>query len=114
MEQILREGQTVRTEPSGMFVEAEVKSRNDAKKQALVTYLDKHTAEIIDYERRQQAGKVIGSGRMEKGVDQVIGWRQKHKGMSWSVADSQALGILKSCELNQEWQRLWFPPRLAV
>lgn len=96
------------------YVAAEVNSRNEVKKQALVSYLDKHAAEIIDYERRQQAGKVIGSGRMEKGVDQVIGWWQKHKGMSWSVVGSQALGILKSCELNQQWQGLWFPPRLAV
>jgi hypothetical protein len=39
----------------------------------LVCYLEKHRSEIIDYGRRQEAGKVIGSGRMEKGVDQVIG-----------------------------------------
>jgi hypothetical protein len=59
-----------------------------------VTYLEKHQAEIIDYGRRQRAGKPIGSGRMEKGVDQVIGVRQKHKGMSWSPTGSKALGIL--------------------
>ena len=46
------------------------------------TYLDKHQAEIIDYDRRKQAGKPIGSDRIEKAVDQVIGHRQKRKGMS--------------------------------
>jgi hypothetical protein len=72
-------------------------------------YLEKHRAEIIDYGRRQRAGKPIGSGRMEKGVDQVIGARQKHKGMSWSPTGSKALGILKVVELNQQWDQLWFP-----
>jgi DNA-binding response OmpR family regulator len=53
------------------------------KWQELLTYLNKHQHEIIDYERRQKAGKPIGSGRVEKAVDQVIGHRQKHKGPSW-------------------------------
>lgn len=37
----------------------------------LVRYLEKDSQEIIDYQRRQQAGKTIGSGRMEKGVEQA-------------------------------------------
>jgi len=41
--------------------------------QALLTYLKKHDSEIVDYRRRQQAGKTIGSGRVEKGVDVVVG-----------------------------------------
>ena len=41
----------------------------------LLTYLRKHQPEIIDYRRRQQTGKTIGSGRMEKGVDLVVGHR---------------------------------------
>ena len=81
---------------------------------ALVTYLEKHRAEIIDDGRRQRAGKPIGSGRMEKGVDQVIGARQKHKGMSWSPTGSKALGILKVVELNQQWEQLWFPQQAAA
>ena len=67
---------------------------------SLITYVEKHQAEIIDYERRQKAGKPIGSGRMEKAVDQVIGARQKSKDMSWSPMGSKALGILKVVELN--------------
>lgn len=75
----------------------------------LVGYLEKHGHEIIDYERRsQRAGKTIGSGRMEKGVDQVIGYRQKKKGMSWSEKGSKALGILRVVELNGQWEEMWF------
>jgi hypothetical protein len=81
---------------------------------ALVTYLEKHQAEIIDDGRRQRAGKPIGSGRMAKGGDQVIGVRQKHKGMSWSPTGSKALGILKVVELNQQWEQLWFPQQAAA
>ena len=79
------------------------------KSDELLTYLSKHRGEIINYERRQQAGKPIGSGRMEKGVDLVIGHRQKHKGMSWRSLGSKALAILKVVELNGQWQQLWFP-----
>jgi hypothetical protein len=44
---------------------------------------------------------------MEKAVDQVIGSRQKKKGMSWSKAGSHALALLKIAELNGQWQQLW-------
>ena len=79
-----------------------VSPRNAKKHQELITYLTKHKAEIIDYERRQNAGKPSGSGRMEKGVDHVIGQRQKDRGMSWSTVGSKALGILKVHELNEQ------------
>jgi hypothetical protein len=86
----------------------EVTARNPEKLWALITYLEKHSHEIVDYERRQRAGKTIGSGRMEKGVDQVIGYRQKKKGMSWSERGSKALGILRVAELNGQWEEVWF------
>jgi hypothetical protein len=66
----------------------------------LVGYLQKHAEEIIDYQRRQQAGKWIGSGAGEKAVDQVVGMRQKDRGMSWTKAGSRALALLKVAELN--------------
>ena len=75
----------------------------------LLTYLEKHESEIIDYRRRQQSGKKIGSGRVEKGVDVVVGHRQKKKGMSWSEKGSRALAVLKVVELNGQWDELWFP-----
>lgn len=68
----------------------------------MITYLTKHKTEIINYQVRQQAGKPIGSGRMEKGVEQVIGRRQKGKGMSWIDVGSEALGLLKIHELNEQ------------
>lgn len=86
----------------------EVSARRVEALGELVTYLEKHNQEIIDYERRQQAGKTIGSGRMEKGVDQAVGYRQKKKGMSWSGTGSKALGILKVVELNGQWEEVWF------
>ena len=53
-------------------------------------------------------------GRMEKGVDQVIGLRQKNNGMSWSPVGSSDLGILKVVELNHLWEQLWFPHRAVA
>lgn len=74
--------------------------RNRKAHSDLLSYLEKHAGEIIDYERRQGAGKPIGSGRMEKCVDQVVGYRQKGKGMSWTKNGSRALALLKVAELN--------------
>lgn len=74
--------------------------RSVKAQEALIGYLEKHAKEIIDYERRQASGKPVGSGRMEKGVDQVIGYRQKGKGMSWTRNGSRSLALLKTAELN--------------
>ena len=81
---------------------SELAPRNSKALADLLGYLDKHAEEIIDYERRQQAGKPIGSGRMEKCVDQVVGHRQKGKGMSWTKAGSRALALLRVTELNAQ------------
>lgn len=77
-----------------------VKARREKAKADLLGYLQKHAAEIIDYGRRQKAGKPIGSGRMEKAVDQVIGLRQKNRGMSWTKAGTRALALLTVTKLN--------------
>ncbi len=77
-----------------------VTARNGKALADLRVYLNKHAEEIIDYEARRAAGKWIGSGRMEKAVDQVIGTRQKDKGMSWTLCGSRALALLKVAELN--------------
>lgn len=63
-------------------------------------YIEKHAPEIINYDARQLAGKPVGSGRIEKRVDQVIGRRQKGKGMSWTQKGSRALALIKVAELN--------------
>lgn len=53
-------------------------------------YLEKHQHEIINYERRSGAGKTIGSGRVEKGVDLAVGRRQKNKGMRSATTRQQS------------------------
>ena len=103
-----------RTDAALLYLRRDVQAKNPEPLVALMTYLEKHRAEIIDDGRRQRAGKPMGSGRMEKGVDQVIGVRQKHKGMRWSLTGSKALGILKVVELNQQWEQLWFPQQAAA
>jgi hypothetical protein len=77
--------------------------------------------EAIDCEIQNQsvsngkaAKKVIGSGRVEKACDSVIGKRQKHKAMSWSKIGSRSLAILKAVELNNKWLDIWFPPPIAA
>ncbi|MEO7717611.1 MAG: hypothetical protein ABIY70_15540 [Capsulimonas sp.] len=78
--------------------------RNGKVRDDLIGYLEKHAWEIIDYEKRRDAGKSIGSGRMEKGVDQIVGQRQKQKAMSWSDRGSKALALLHTALLNGNWQ----------
>lgn len=95
------------TDQALTYLKTEVVARHSGKLSELITYLDKHTSEIIDYQRRQQAGKPIGSGRMEKGVDLTVAQRQKRKGMSWSDLGSHALALLKMVELNGQWHTLW-------
>lgn len=84
-----------------------VEARNAEALESLVTYLKKHATEIIDYERRKKTGKPVGSGRMEKAVDQAVGLRQKRKGMSWSRSGSRSLAMLRVAELNDQWDELW-------
>lgn len=82
-------------------------ARKEKSRSNLVTYLTRHRSEIIDYKRRKEAGKTIGSGRMEKGVDQVIGHRQKKKGCSWSRCGSRSLAHLRAAELNGTADAFW-------
>lgn len=52
---------------------------------------------------------MVGSGRVEKACDNVIGKRQKRKAMSWSKLGSYSLAILKVVELNNKWLDIWGP-----
>jgi len=54
--------------------------------------------------------KVVGSGRVEKACDSIIGKRQKRKAMSFRPVGSRSLAILKVVELNHKWLDIWFPP----
>lgn len=95
------------------YLKTEVNAKNEDKLEEWVTDIDKHRDEIIDYRRRKKAGTPIGNGYVEKGCDQVIGHRQKKKGMSWRKVGSRSLGILKVAELNNRWEELWFPKEAA-
>jgi hypothetical protein len=89
------------------FLKQEVKSRNQVAFEKLNNYLDKHTIEMVDYEKRQKLGKCIGSGEIETTVKQAVASRQKTKGMSWSEQGSKALAILKCHHLNKNWEQIW-------
>ena len=52
------------------YLQSKIKARNQQKLDELITYIAKHESEIINYEWRRQTGKTIGSGRMEKRVDE--------------------------------------------
>ena len=81
--------------------------KNEQLKEELLNYLQKHESEIVNYGRRQMAGKCIGSGRGEKGNDQVTACRQKKKGSAWSPEGSNALSTFKCIELNGDWEKFW-------
>ena len=83
------------------YLKHKVVAKNSLVLKELIGYLEKHHSEIIDYDRRRRVGKCVGSGRMEKGVDLVVGHRQKKKGLSWSSNGSKALSLLKIAELNR-------------
>jgi len=95
------------------YLQHQVIAKNQDKLHELIGYLEKHQQEIIDYNRRSRAGKTIGSGRIEKGVDLTVGQRQKNKGMSWTPFGTKALSLLKVAELNGQWQQVWFPTQAA-
>ena len=80
------------------YLKTQVTARNPDKLSELTGYLKKHSSKIINYDCRSKAGKTIGSGRMEKGVDLAVGRRQKHKAMSWRPSGSKALALLKVAE----------------
>jgi hypothetical protein len=62
------------------YLQNQVKTKNQETLKELITYLSKHQSEIINYQRRQQAGKAIGSGRVEKAVDARCGASPEEKG----------------------------------
>ena len=77
--------------------------RNQLKQAELIEYLQKHKGEIINYKKRKEANKTIGSGRAEKGVDMVVAYRQKNKPIAWSENGSYALSTLRAESLNRKF-----------
>lgn len=69
-------------------------TKNILKRDELVKYLEKNESYIINYQKRKDAGKIIGSGRTEKQNDIIVSKRQKRKGMAWSKNGSRNLAIV--------------------
>ena len=78
----------------------EIKVKNEVKQNELIGYLEKNQGYIINYQRRTEAKKIIGSGRMEKQNDVLVAHRQKRKGMSWSKNGSLSLALV-TAHFNQ-------------
>lgn len=79
-----------------------IKPRNQIKLDELLEYLIKHKKEIINYKKRKEAGKTIGSGRAEKGVDLIVAQRQKNRPIAWSEDGSHALAVLRADDYNKK------------
>jgi hypothetical protein len=77
-------------------------TKNQEKHQDLIDYLTKNQPYIIDYAKRKEAGKTIGSGRMEKTIDCMVARRQKEKAMSRSPKGSNALTVVTAHIANEK------------
>jgi hypothetical protein len=89
-------------------LEAErAESKNEAKLDELIGYLQARQAWIPNYRQRRIERKYIGSGQVEKANDLIVARRQKNRGMQWSEATSDALAALRTLMLNGGWERYW-------
>lgn len=71
-----------------------------------VGYLHTHAERIPDYAARQAAGRTIGSGAVEKGVDVVVNRRLKgRRGMRWWRERTAGVIALRLAILNDEWEQ---------
>lgn len=75
-------------------------AKNETKRAELVGYIEKNESHIIDYDKRKAAGKIIGSGRIEKQNDVLVSKRQKRKAMAWSPEGSRNLAIVTAYHRN--------------
>ncbi len=82
-------------------------TKNEAKLDELIVYLQTRTAWIPNYRQRRIERKYIGSGHVEKANDLLVARRQKNRGMQWSEATSDALAALRTLMLNGGWERYW-------
>ena len=69
-------------------------------------YVRNHAGRIPDYAARQKAGRTIGSGAVEKGVDIVVNRRLKgRRGMRWWRERASGVIALRLAILNDEWEQ---------
>jgi hypothetical protein len=86
-----------------IYSDVMIETKNVVILEELQQYILKHQDEICNYGYRKVIGKVIGSGKGEKANDQLVAHRQKKKGQSWSQKGSGALTVLKTLEINNQW-----------
>ena len=60
-----------------------------------------------NYKERRAQRQYIGSAHTEKANDLIVARRQKHQGMHWSEATSDALAALRTLLLNGGWDLYW-------
>ncbi len=82
-------------------------SKNEAKLDELLAYLQARQAWIPNYRRRRIERKYIGSAHVEKANDLIVARRQKNRGMQWSEQTSDALAALRTLMLNGGWDGYW-------
>lgn len=82
-------------------------AKSEEKLDELLAYLEARRPFIPDYQARRRQRQFIGSGQAEKANDLIVARRQKHQGMHWSLATSDALATLKTLNLNQGWNLYW-------
>ena len=72
-------------------------------------YVARHKARM-DYQRFRDEGRPIGSGSVERAAKNVVAWRMKRGGQSWSRAGGTrmlaALGEVHSDRWDEAWTRL--------
>lgn len=77
-------------------------------------YVCNHAGRIPDYAARREAGKTIGSGAVEKGVDIVVNRRLKgRRGMRWWRECASGVVALRLAILNDEWDQRVAPREAA-
>jgi len=69
----------------------------------LITYLSDRRAYLLNYRERRAQRQYIRSAHTEKANDLIVARRQKHQGMHWSEATSEALAALRTLLLNGGW-----------
>ncbi len=82
-------------------------SKNAAKLDELIGYLQARAAWIPNYRQRRIERTYISSAHVEKANDLIVARRQKNRGMQWSEATSDALAALRTLMLNDGWERYW-------
>ena len=80
-------------------------TKNAAKLDELIGYLQARAAWIPNYRQHRIERKYIGSAHVEKANDLIVARRQKNRGMQWTEATSDALAALRTLLLNGGWER---------